>query len=213
MGPPAHSRVCVDAADCSTQQTMKRGQESSPPKFVPAQKIVPFCAVLCRFVSFCAILFHFVPVFVPVCAVLCHSPGFVFGPTVTCPLFLMVENNCGLEKFDGTVTMSISRHTDTLIIGNAPGPKKVIEAHNQSMKIITLAQVNNLVLGDLNLEDLTSADYPESVYAVLDAEKIQVQRDPHSSVSQEQTQDGTAAEPPQRQEDDAKTAGDGHTDG
>jgi hypothetical protein len=82
---------------------MKRGQESSPPKFVPAQKNVPFCAVLCRFVPFCAVLCRFVPFcailfrFVPVCAVVCRSPGFVFGPTVTCPLFLMVENNCGLK--------------------------------------------------------------------------------------------------------------------
>ena len=81
------------------------------------------------------------------------------------------------------------------------------------MKIITLMQVNDLILGDLILEDPTSADYPKSVYAVLDAEKIQVQRYPHLSVSQEQAQDGTAAEPFQRQEDDAKTAGDGHTDG
>jgi len=100
-----------------------------------------------------------------------------------------------IEKFGGTVTMSISRLTDALVIGDAPGPKKVIEAHNRSMKIITLAQVNDLILGDLILEDLTSADSPESVYAVLDAEKIQVQRHPHSSVSQEQAQEGTAAEP------------------
>ena len=118
-----------------------------------------------------------------------------------------------IEKFGGTVTISISRLTVALVIGDAPGPKKVIEAHNRSMKIITLAQVNDLILGDLILEDLTSADHPESVYAVLDAEKIQVQRHPHSSVSQEQAKDGTAVEPFQRQEDDAKTAGDGHTDG
>jgi len=109
--------------------------------------------------------------------------------------------------------MSFSRLTDALVIGNAPGPKKVIEAHNRSLKIITLEQVNDLILGDLILEDLTSADYTESVYAVLDAKKIQVQHHPHSSVSQEQAQDGTVGEPPQRQEDDAKTAEDGHTDG
>ena len=109
--------------------------------------------------------------------------------------------------------MSISRLTDALVVGDSPGPKKVIEAHNRSMKIITLAQVNDLILGDLILEDLTSADYPESVYAVLDAEKIQVQRHPQLSVSQEQAQEDTAMEPFQRQEDDATTAGDGHTDG
>jgi len=118
-----------------------------------------------------------------------------------------------IEKFGGTVKMSISRLTDALVVRDAPGPKKVIEAHNRSMKIITLAQVNDLILGDLILEDLTSADYPESVYTVLDAEKIQVQCHPHSSVSHEQAQEGTAAEPFTRQEDDATTAGDGHTNG
>ncbi len=54
--------------------------------------------------------------------------------------------------------------------------------------------MNDLIFGDLILEDPTSADYPKSVYAVLDAKKIQVQRHPHSSVSQEQAQDGTAVE-------------------
>jgi len=46
-----------------------------------------------------------------------------------------------IEKFGGTVTMSISRLTDALVIGNTPGPKKVIEAHNRSMKIITLVSI------------------------------------------------------------------------
>ncbi len=81
------------------------------------------------------------------------------------------------------------------------------------MKIITLEQLNDLVLGDIILEDLTSADYHESAYAVLDAEKIQVQRHPHSSVSQEQAHEGTAEETLQGQDIDAKMAGDGHING
>ena len=118
-----------------------------------------------------------------------------------------------IEKFGGTVTMSISRLTDVLVVGDAPGPKKIIEAHNRAMRIITLEQLNDLILGDITLEDLTSADYPESAYAVLDAEKIQVQRHPHSSVSHEQAQEGTAEEALQGHEVDAVMAGDGHTDG
>ena len=118
-----------------------------------------------------------------------------------------------IEKFGGTVTMSISRLTDVLVVGDAPGPKKIIEAHNRAMRIITLEQLNDLILGDITLEDLTSADYPESAYAVLDAEKIQVQRHPHSSVSHEQAQEGTAEETLQGHEVDAVMAGDGHTDG
>jgi hypothetical protein len=50
------------------------------------------------------------------------------------------------------------------------------------------------VFVDIILENLTSADYPESAYAVLDAKKIQVQCHPHSSVSQEQAHEGTAEE-------------------
>jgi BRCT domain type II-containing protein len=118
-----------------------------------------------------------------------------------------------IEKFGGSVTMGFSGLTDALMTGDSPGPKKVIEAHNRSLKIITLDQVNALILGDLILEDLTSADYPDSAYAVLDAEKIQVQRHPHSSVTQAQAQDGTAGSITSGQVDDAVMAGDGHTDG
>ena len=118
-----------------------------------------------------------------------------------------------IEKFGGNVTMSFSGLTDALVIGESPGPKKIIEAHNRSLKIITLVQLNALILGDLTLEELTSADYPDSAYAVLDAEKIQVQRHPHSSVTQEQAQDGPAGISPSGQVDDAAAAGDGHTDG
>ncbi len=40
-----------------------------------------------------------------------------------------------IEKFGGTVTMSISRLTDALVVGDTPGPKKVLEAHNRSIAI------------------------------------------------------------------------------
>jgi BRCT domain type II-containing protein len=118
-----------------------------------------------------------------------------------------------IEKFGGTITMSFLRLTDALVAGEAPGPKKIIEAHNQSKKIITLEQLNNLILEDLLLEDLTSADYPKSAYMVLDAEKIQVQHHLHLSVSQEQAQDSTVGETPPEQVDDADMVGDGHTNG
>ena len=91
-----------------------------------------------------------------------------------------------IEKFGGIVTLSISRLTDALVVGDCPGEKKVLEAHKRSMRIITLEQLNLLILGDLILEDLTTADYPDSVSAVLEAENIQVQRQPHSSHLKEQ---------------------------
>ena len=82
------------------------------------------------------------------------------------------------------------------------------------MRIITLEQLNLLILGDLILEDLTTADYPDSVSAVLEAENIQVQRQPQSSHPIEQAEAGSAvATATTGQEDDAVEAEVGHTDG
>jgi hypothetical protein len=118
-----------------------------------------------------------------------------------------------IEKFVGIVTMSISGITNALVVGDCPGVKKILEAHNRSLKIININQRNDLILGDLTLEDLTSADYPNSVYAVLDAEKIQVQHHPQSSVQHEQAQEGTPGEISLGQVDEADKAGDGHSNG
>ena len=74
-----------------------------------------------------------------------------------------------IKKLGGIVTMSFLGLTDVLVTGESPGPKKIVEAHIRSLKIITLEQLNALILGDLTLEDLTSADYPNSAYAVLNA--------------------------------------------
>ena len=74
-----------------------------------------------------------------------------------------------INKFGGTITLSISSLTDTLVVGDCSGKKKILEADKRSLKIITIYQLNNLILGDLILEDLTPADYPSSVSVVLDA--------------------------------------------
>ena len=117
------------------------------------------------------------------------------------------------EMFGGTVTLSISGLTDALVVGEYPGKKKIQEAHKRSMKIITIDQFNDLILGDYILEDLISADYPSSVNAVLDAKKIQVQCHPQLSVQHEQAQEGTARDSPTGHEDKAATAGVGHSNG
>jgi hypothetical protein len=109
--------------------------------------------------------------------------------------------------------MSISGITDALVVGDCPGVKKILEAHNPSLKIINIDQLNDLILGDLTLDDLTSADYPNSVYAVLDAKKIQVQRHPQSSVQHKQANKGTPGETSLGQVDNADKAGDGHSNG
>ncbi len=109
--------------------------------------------------------------------------------------------------------MTILGITNALVVGDCPGVKKILEAHNRSLKIINIDQLKNLILGDLTLEDLTSADYPNSVYAVLDAEKIQVQHHPQSSVQHEQAHKGTLGETSLGQVDNADKAGDGHSNG
>ena len=116
-----------------------------------------------------------------------------------------------IEKFGGTVRLSILGLTDVLVVREYPGEKKIQEAHKRSMKIITINHLNDLILGDYTLEDLTSADYPSSANAVLDVEKIQVQLHPQSSVQHEQAQGGTARDSPPGHEDEAATAGVGHS--
>ena len=118
-----------------------------------------------------------------------------------------------IEKFGRAVTLSISCLTDVLVIGDCPGEKKILEAAKRSLKIITLDQLNTLILGDLILEDLTPADYPSSVSTVLDAKRIQVQRHPQSSIQHEQANAGTAMDTSTGQEDNAITMGAGHSNG
>ena len=118
-----------------------------------------------------------------------------------------------IEKFSGIVTMSISGLTDALVVGDCPSVKKILEAYNHSLKIIIIDQLNDLILGDLTLENLTSADYPNSVYTVLDAKKIQVQLHPQLSVQHEQAHKGTPGETSLGQVDDADKAGDDHSNG
>ncbi len=99
------------------------------------------------------------------------------------------------------------------MFGDCPGEKKILEADKRSLKIITIDQLTNLILEDLILEDLTSADYPNSVSAVLDAKRIQVQHHPQSSVQHEHANAGAVMDTSTGQEDDAVTAGAGHSDG
>ncbi len=101
--------------------------------------------------------------------------------------------------------MSISGIADAVVVGDCPGVKKILEAHNRSLKIINIDQLNDLIL--------TSADYPNSVNAVLDAKKIQVQCHPQLSVQHEQAHKGTPGETSLGQVDDADKAGDGHSNG
>jgi hypothetical protein len=116
-----------------------------------------------------------------------------------------------IEKFAGSITTAILGVTNVLMTGENPSKKKVIKAREKRLKIINIEQVNGLILGDFTLDDLTISDYPKVVTMVLDTKNIQVQHHPQSSVQQEQAQDGTAVNYIPGQEDDAVSAGAGHS--
>ena len=118
-----------------------------------------------------------------------------------------------IKRFSGIVTTAILGVTNVLVTGESPGKRKVVEAHVRQMKIITIKQMNGLILGGFTLEDLKTDDYLEVAIAVLDAKKIQVQHHPQSSVQHEQAQDGTAGINIPGQEDDVVSAGAGHSNG
>jgi hypothetical protein len=111
-----------------------------------------------------------------------------------------------IKKFGGAVTGSYSRLTNGLVVGNNPGHKKITDAHERKLKIIDIAQLTSIIVGELTMADLTEADYPEVVIMVLEAKNIQVQRHPHSSNPEPQAADGTA---PGLRNDE----GDGHSNG
>jgi hypothetical protein len=111
-----------------------------------------------------------------------------------------------IEKFGGAVTGSYSRLTNGLVVGDNPGRKKITDAHKRKLKIIDIAQLTSIIVGELTMADLTEADYPEVVITVLEAKNIQVQRHPHSSNPEPQAADGTA---PGLRND----KGDGHSNG
>jgi hypothetical protein len=67
------------------------------------------------------------------------------------------------------------------VVGDHPGWKKVLDAHEKKIKIINIGQLTSLIVGELSIKDLTMSDYPKVVITVLAAKNIQVQRHPQSS--------------------------------
>ena len=91
-----------------------------------------------------------------------------------------------IERHGGKVTAGFSNSTDFLVIGTTPGHKTVVEAHERGIQIITLEQVESVIIND----DMAVADldgpYPDAAYAILTENGIQVQR----STQQQDLEDG-----------------------
>jgi hypothetical protein len=82
----------------------------------------------------------------------------------------------GIEKHGGKVTSGFSNITNFLVIGTSPGPKKILNVNHKGIQIVTLDQVNSVIVNDdMAIEDL-AGPYPDAAMAILAELGIQVQR-------------------------------------
>ncbi len=92
------------------------------------------------------------------------------------------------------VTTSFSCLTNFLVVGEAPGPKKVLDTHEKGIKIVELNQVNSIIFNDsMSVKDL-SGPYPETALTIFAENGIQVKRPPPPSDPLEQCIAGTSTD-------------------
>ncbi len=96
-----------------------------------------------------------------------------------------------IEWHGRKVTASFSFLTNFLVVGEAPGPKKVLDAHEKGIQIVELNQVNSIIFhNDMTVKDL-SGPYPETALTILAENGIQVKRPPPPADPSEQCIAGT----------------------
>ena len=99
-----------------------------------------------------------------------------------------------IEKHRGKVASGFSNIMNFLIIGTSPGPKKVLDKHDKGIQIVTLGQVNSIIVNDdMAVEDLTGP-YPDATIAILAENGIQVQHQIPPSDLQEQSAMSTSTD-------------------
>ncbi len=77
-----------------------------------------------------------------------------------------------IEKHGGKVTSSFSKITNFLVIGTAPGPKKVLDANERGIQIVELDQINSVIINkDMAVPDL-AGPYPDVALAILSKNNI-----------------------------------------
>jgi len=71
--------------------------------------------------------------------------------------------------------------TNFLVIGEAPGPKKALNAHEKGIQIVELNQMNSVIFNNnMTVKDL-SGPYPETALTILAENGIQVKHPPPPS--------------------------------
>ena len=71
-----------------------------------------------------------------------------------------------IERHRGKVTSGFSNSTYFLVIGSMPGLKSVIEAHDRGEQIVTLEQVEYVVMNDDMAVAGLAGPYPNAAIAI-----------------------------------------------
>ncbi len=77
-----------------------------------------------------------------------------------------------IVKHGGKVISSFSKITNFLVIGTAPGPKKVLNANKRGIQIVELDQINSVIINkNMAVPDL-AGPYPDVPLAILSKNNI-----------------------------------------
>jgi hypothetical protein len=80
-----------------------------------------------------------------------------------------------IEKHGGKVTSSFSNITNFLVIGTSLGQKKVLDAHEKGIQIVTLDQIDSVIPNDdMAVEDL-AGPCPDAAITILAENGIHMQ--------------------------------------
>jgi BRCT domain type II-containing protein len=96
-----------------------------------------------------------------------------------------------IEQFGGRVTGAISGVTYVLVIGESPGPKKMVEALEKEVKVIDIDILNHMIQGELSLDKIRSLK-ASGEDALVQPKDHQVQRQSQTPMPTKQAKQGTA---------------------
>ncbi len=98
-----------------------------------------------------------------------------------------------IKQFGGRVTRAISGVTNVLVIGESPGPKKLVEALEKEVKVINIDILNHMIQGELTLDEIRSQNVNASNKgALVHSTDHQVQHQSQMPTPTEQAKQGTA---------------------
>jgi hypothetical protein len=98
-----------------------------------------------------------------------------------------------IKQFGRRVTGAISGVTNVLVIGESPGPKKLVEALEKEVKVIDIDILNHMIQGELTLDEIRSLNVNASDKgALIHSMDHQVQHQSQTPMPTKQAKQGTA---------------------